>query len=165
MNFDNYNNAEIEEYEKLLYKAYNSNQWYLENYKLIDGRLIPFIDYKDQEIFLAKYNSEIIASMAVNFNNNIEFQCEKMGFKIEKNSLVCEGLSLFIFKKQKFFEIFFQFAKEMNNFMDRHQKKIMYCTANENLRKMYTNKILDFHIIDSCILHNKEKFLLKKKLY
>ncbi len=168
------NKTEINNFEKELYTAYSKSpqNWTFINYTKEDKKLIHIFDYKDLVIYVAKRENDnkIITGMSVHINPQNEFQCEKMGFKINKDECTCEGLTLFIIEKEKLNISRIIWGNNNNglvNFLindlkNRGFKTVYGTTSKYNLQ--IHKKIFNWQVLNSKLLENDLRYLLKREI-
>ena len=157
------------EYEECLYSAFikkDPKGWLSTNYKIIDGnRFRSDIPYEDQKIFGAYKNGLLIAAISGNLNMNSKLELEKMGFNINKNENVCEGLNLFI--NENLGIETFDIIKNFMNFIFTKAKELsikkIYLTCSNKLMRMYS--LYGFRKEYSLIINDKEEYLMVKDIY
>lgn len=166
--------SEVLEYERKLYEVfyekYHSNEelykriWILSNNR-IRSRLF---EYSNHLIYVAKSDSEIAWSLAVNINSNSKMQFEEMGFPIseyERNQEIGEVLTLFTMKNYRI-NPFIVTSDFINKFCfgDLHRRGIkkVYTTCSKTHLKLYLK--MGFELKEQKVVLGEDKFLIQRCL-
>lgn len=126
--------AQVEKYEKVLFKSLYSGPspvasliWDVDKK---NRRLRSKVPYENRTIFIGLLNSTIVTGASINSTVNEPWQCELLGFDVDKSEKgICEGSSLFsniMFYNSQLV------ALEMKKYMDDYVKK-------SNITKIYGN--------------------------
>lgn len=156
---------EIEEFERVFYKAFkNISDPSLEAVFDIDcseKRIKTKIPYSNQEIMIARINSDIVAASAVNFNMKEPLQLEKYGFSIDKNEdSICEGL--FVFNIHTNLQLFFAFKECFIKYLISQNIRKIYSTCSQKRIRGY--RLLGFRDIEAYFFKGQKKYLLTMNL-
>ncbi|HMA63548.1 MAG TPA: hypothetical protein VKO63_00075 [Chitinispirillaceae bacterium] len=126
--------AQVEKYERTLFKSLYTGPspvasliWDVDK---ANRRLRSKIPYQNRTIIVGMLNDSIVTGASINTTNNEPWQCDLLGFQIDKcESGICEGSALFstlMFYNSQLV------ALEMKRFMDVYMKK-------SNITKIYGN--------------------------
>ena len=159
-------------YEQELYNAftvYNSTNWLVKNYHIIDGcRFRAKVPYVDQILYITKFEDQLLfgASIHINLKNRGYQQLKDIGFNINVNDCSCEALNFFIsdkfdMKKNLSIHEYIKFTKFAFNDLRQRGYKVMYGTCDEKLLNFY--KVFGFKCIKKKDIFNKVKHLLEIK--
>lgn len=160
-----YNEEEVIEFEKELYKGYSKdkNGWIFKNYIKIGNRLKHIFSYKDLLIYVAKRNGKIIGGMSGQLNPFNIFQVEMMGFNIEKNNLTCEGLTIFVNDNFQKLDVINNLGKLIVDDIIKRGFKKTYTSTNESFVNFHVF-IFEWEEIEKKLIDNEFRFLLKKEI-
>jgi hypothetical protein len=161
---------EIKEYEEGLYKAFvikRPDKWIIENYiKVEEDRIRPKYSYDKIIIYAIKKDGKIISASAINYNTEINFQVEDIGFKIKKDKNDCEGITFFILEDNSNIEML-TIVPKFNDFFINDLKikgfKKMYMTCPEKLKNFY-ERAANMKVLGKQSLNNENEFLMEKIL-
>lgn len=145
LKLDTTDKTKVENYESSLYEAFvlkDKSGWIATHYQIIDdSRLRSRVPYKDQIIYFAEINNKIVCAGAMNFNYNAKLQLEDMGFKIQKNEPLCEGLTFFATDDIQGEIVMNLFSKITLLFEDEMRNKninISYLTCARKVKALYS---------------------------
>lgn len=158
---------DVIEYEKLLFNAFflkSPHRWVANNYLLIGtDRLRANIPYTSQKIFCVKENSQIISSLAINFNTSCVLQLEAKGFTIN-SALKCkryyEVLVVFIVrdKKDNYYKISNTMLSVLYSDMEQYGIRFLFATCYKKELKLYLIK--GFKILQKKFVGSHEMYLI-----
>ena len=166
LNIENEN--EICEYEKILFKTYTVNKNILMDYYEIKNERMKLknISYNDLINYVTKFDNKIIAGMTMHINSENEFILEKMGFKIDRNSIVCEGLTTFVderYEKDKM-EILFKLSDLLIYDIKNRGFKIVYGTTPAKYKNLHA-LLFNAEIIECKRINGENRALIKNTVY
>jgi hypothetical protein len=160
-------NDDIARYEKSFFKSFYkkdiSDLISIWDFDEKNRRAHTKIPYSDQEIYVAKIDTEIVSGMAVNYNMKNQLQLEMLGFKIDKTQMnIAEGLVMF--NLVTFYEnvsVAFKIRDFAQSRMNLRLVKKTYGTCPKKLVKGYL--FLGWNVIDEKLVHGQLEYLLEKK--
>lgn len=165
---DSNDSESVAMYERALFRAfYPMDDPLLERLRKADRglqRMKLCIPYQDMDVFIARFDGNIIAGAAINYNCSAPMQLEQCGFTINKlREGVCEGLA--IFNLRSFADhrpVMFELGALIHTELRRKKMKVIYGTCAPRLLKGY--QLLGFREIAHRKLTSSTIHLLEKNV-